>query len=133
MTRKKRIPRPIRVPTIVGTQNIFAAPLKLLADIRHSYVLEAQGNVVMPSTDRGELYDAYDSLGIFARVIPEFAALSGSEIDVSPITRLANRLRHNMPIDDAALAPVEAIFEQGQRYAARVTPDQALAILEGRL
>lgn len=133
MTRPKRIPRPIRLPSLMGAQGTFAAPIRLLSDIRHGFVLEAQGNVVMPSSDHAELFDAYDTLVLFSRVIPEFAALSGSEIDVSPITRLANRLRHNMPIDDAALSPVEAIFEQGQRYAARVTPDQALAILEGRL
>ena len=129
MTRRKPYrPRPIRVPTIIGVSNIFAAPTKLLADIRHSFVMEVNGRVVMPSMDKAELYDAADTLEFLAQVLPEFA---GGEFDTAPVAQLANRLRYDMPIDDAALAPVERIFESGQRLANNVTPDRALEILQG--
>lgn len=128
MTRRKYRPRPIRVPAIVGVSNIFAAPTKLLADIRHSFVMEVNGRVVMPSMDKAELYDAADTLEFFARVLPEFA---GGEFDTAPVAQLANRLRYDMPIDDAALSPVERIFEVGQRLSNRVTPQRALEILQG--
>lgn len=126
--RKQYRPRPIRVPNIVGVANVFAAPTKLLADIRHSFVMEVNGDVVMPTLDSAQLYDAANTLDLFAVVLPEFA---GRDIDTSPLTRLANRLRADMPIDDAALAPVERLFEYGQRAANRVTPERSLEILRG--
>lgn len=126
--RKPYRPRPVRVPNIVGVSNIFAAPLKLLADIRHSFVLEYRGSIVMPTLDTSELYDAATTLDLFADILPE---LAGHELDTRPLRLLANRLRHDMPIDDAALAPVERLFELGQRLSNRIPPERALEILNG--
>ena len=125
--RKAYKPRPIRVPAIVGVANVFAAPMKLLSDIRNSYVIEVKGAVVMPSLDDNQLFDAANTLDLFALILPEFAE---REIDTSPITRLANRLRHDMPIDEAALAPVERLFELGHRLANRVSPERSIEILQ---
>lgn len=125
--RKKTYrPRAVRVPAIVGNHNIFAAPLRLLQDIRHSYVLEMDGKVIMESMDESEIYGAAGTLKLFAYVLKEYGIK-----DTSPLLRLAARLEADMPIDDAALRPVEEIFEQGQRLANTFTPEQSLAILRG--
>lgn len=129
MTKRRKktyTPRAVRVPAIVGNQNIFAAPLRLLQDIRHSYVMEMGGHVIMESMDESEIYDAAGTLKLFAYVLKEYGIQ-----DTSPLLRLAARLEADMPIDDAALRPVEEIFEQGQRLANAFTPDQCLAILRG--
>lgn len=122
--KKPYRPRPVRVPAIVGNHNIFAAPLRLLQDIRHSYVLEMQGDVILTSMDESEIYGAAGTLKLFAYVLKEYGIK-----DTSPLVRLANRLESDMPIDDAALTPVEEIFKQGQRLANTFTPEQSLAIL----
>jgi hypothetical protein len=124
--RKAYKPRPVRVPAIVGVANVFAAPMRLLSDIRNSYVMEVGGTVVMQTLDGDQLFDAANTLELFAQILPEF----GAPIDTSPITRLAARLRHDMPIDDAALAPVEMLFELGQRLANRISPEQSIEILQ---
>jgi len=128
---KKYRPKPVRVPAMIGVHNIWIAPLKLLYDIRHSEVWTVKNEVVMPALDYGDHYNAAETLDLFAHVIAKVGELKGVKIDTSPITRLANRLRNDMPIDDGSLKPVEELFERGQRLANHITPDQALAILQG--
>lgn len=122
-------PRPVRLPSIVGSASLLAAPMKMLHDIRHSLVMEVNRGVVMPTLDDYELHDAPTALEIYAEVLTQLPG--GQNLDVSPVKRLANRLRHDMPIDDAALAPVEALFDVGQRLANRVSPDRAIEIIRG--
>lgn len=129
--RKKYRPKPIRTPALIGIHNIWAAPLKLLHDIRHAEVWTAHGIIFMPAIDQGCAYNAAETMDMFAYFIREVGELRGVEIDTSPISRLANRLRSDMPIDDGALRPVEDLFDYGQRLANHITPDQALAILQG--
>lgn len=129
---KKYKPRDIRVPTIVGTQNIFAAPMKLLSDIRHSYVLADGKTVYIPSTDGAEVFDAIKTLRLFADVLSDFASLAGEHLDTSSLNILAARLEADMPIDDGCLTPVDRVFEVGHRLSNRLTPDQCLMILDGR-
>jgi len=130
---KRYTPRVVTVPVIIGASNIFAAPLALLADIRHRHVLEANGRVMMPATDMGDCYDAAESLRIVGNFIEEAARAGGCELDISPINRLAARLEADMPIDDAALSPVDELFERGMRYGNRLSHKQAIAIFERRM
>lgn len=121
---KKYRPRHIVVLAIVGNQNIFAAPMKLLSDIRHGYVLAVNGDVVMLSIGLGEMYSAVDTLRLFSKVLPEIAEAAGETLDATPLLLLANRLEHDMPIDDAALTPVDRLFERGQRLGNTLAPAQ---------
>lgn len=134
--KKKRAkpyrPRPIRAPALIGVHNIWAAPLQLLHDIRHAEVWEIDRQIVMPTIDCGDHYSAPETLRLFAHVILEVGALQGHAIDTMPLVTLANRLENGMPIDDGALRPVEELFELGRRLANHITPDQAIAILNGR-
>ena len=128
---KKYRPRPIRAPALIGVHNIWAAPLKLLHDIRHGEVWTVNNQVVMPAMDERDCYSAPDVFRMFAHFIGEVAQLHGREINTTPLLTLANRLDADMPIDDGALLPVEQIFDLGRRMANHITPDQALEILAG--
>lgn len=130
---KQYRPRDITVPVLIGAANIFAAPLALLADIRHRHVLEANGRVMMPATDMGDCYDAAESLRIVGDFIGEAAKLRGCDLDIAPIRRLAARLEADMPIDDAALSPVEALFERGLQLGNFLSRQQAIGIFERRM
>lgn len=129
--RKPYRPRPVRAPTLIGTHTVFAAPMALLHDIRHSEVWTVNNEVVMPRLDGAELFNATEVFRLFAHVILEIGDLRGLVIDTTPLLTLANRLEADMPIDDSALRPVEEIFELGQRLANTISRDQAIEIIEG--
>lgn len=128
---KRYTPRPIRAPALIGVNNIWAAPMQLLHDMRHSEVWTVNRKVVMPAMDYGDHYSASDTLRLFAHVILEVGELRGLTLDTTPLLTLANRLDADMPIDDGALRPVEELFELGRRLANHITPAQAIEILEG--
>jgi len=121
----------VRAPAIIGVHNIWAAPIALLHDIRHSEVWTVNSEVVMPALDHGDHYSAPEVFRLFAHVILEICDLRDLSVDTSPLLTLANRLEADMPIDDGALRPVEEIFEIGRRLANTITPAQAIEILEG--
>lgn len=129
--RKPYRPRPVRAPAIIGTHTVFAAPMALLHQIRHSEVWTVDNEVVMPKLDESEIFSAPEVFRLFAHVILEIGDLHGLIINTTPLLMLANRLEADMPIDDGALRPVEEIFELGQRLANRITPQQAIEIIEG--
>ena len=121
----------MRAPAIIGVNNIWGPPTKLLHDIRHGEVWTVNNEVVMPRLDGSEIFSAPEVLRLFAHVILEIGDLRGLVIDTTPLLTLANRLESDMPIDDGALRPVEEIFELGRRLANHLTPQQAIAIVEG--
>src|SRR5690606_31311338 len=129
--RKPYRPRPVRAPTIIGTQNVWAAPMALLHQIRHSEVWTVNNEVVMPRLDGAELFNAAEVFRLFAHVILEIGDLRGLVIDTTPLLTLANRLEADMPIDDGALRPVEEIFELGRRLANTISRNEAIEIIEG--
>ena len=129
--RKPYRPRPVRAPALVGVNTIWAAPMQLLYDMRHSEVWTVNNKVVMPALDYGDHYSAAETLRLFAHVILEVGELRGLTLDTTPLLTLANRLEADMPVDDGALRPVEELFELGRRLANHITPDQAIAILNG--
>lgn len=129
--RKPYRPRPVRAPTLIGTHTVFAAPMALLHDIRHSEVWTVNNEVVMPGLDQSEHYSAPEVFRLFAHVILEIGDLRGLVIDTTPLLTLANRLEADMPIDDGALRPVEEIFELGRRLANTISREQAIEIIEG--
>lgn len=129
--RKPYRPRPVRAPTLIGTHTVFAAPMALLHDIRHSEVWTVNNEVVMPGLDQSEHYSAPEVFRLFAHVILEIGDLRGLAIDTTPLLTLANRLEADIPIDDGALRPVEEIFELGRRLANTISREQAIEIIEG--
>ena len=129
--RKPYHPKPIRTPALVNTHTVWAAPMALLHDIRHREVWTVNGEVAMPRHDESEFFDAPSVLRLFAHVILEVGELHGVTLDTTPLVTLANRLQADMPIDDGALRPVEELFELGRRLANHLTPQQAIAIVEG--
>src|SRR5690606_16900926 len=129
--RKPYRPKPIRTPALVDTHTVWAAPMALLHDIRHSEVWTVNNEVVMLGLDQSEHYSAPEVFRLFAHVILEIGELRGLVIDTTPLLTLANRLEADMPIDDGALRPVEEIFELGRRLANTISREQAIEIIEG--
>src|SRR5690606_14506570 len=109
MTKRRKPYRPKVAPPhpAILTAKFFGPPLKLLRDMRYGELWTINGVPMMVRADDTNPRPAADVLRYFARLIVEVGAVRGLAIDTTPLIRLAARLDADMPVDDAALRPVE--------------------------